>query len=82
MVYMIKNKYHYLFDRYSPSVFTHPGNVCMSYFNHLSFSLKLGMKLATGSVKAFIHAVYPDIFVTSTSDLLVTIKKDMDSVGC
>jgi hypothetical protein len=40
------------------------------------------MKLATGSVKAFIHAVYPDIFVTSTSDLLVTIKKDMDSVGC
>ena len=62
--------------------FQHPKNVCLNYFSHLHFSFKISKKLFIGSIKAMIHSIYPDIFITSTTDLIDDIKKDLKSVGC
>ncbi len=70
------------FNQFTHSYFSHPLRVCMSYSEHFWFSSRLGYKLAIGSMKAFIHAIYPDLFITSTSDLLVDIQEDMKKVGC
>ena len=48
--------------------FKHPVQVNMTYFEHFKLSLHLSNILFKGSIKAFIHAIYPDIFITSTSD--------------
>ena len=48
--------------------FKHPAQVNMTYIEHFKLSLHLSNILFKGSVKAFIHAIYPDIFITSTSD--------------
>ena len=48
--------------------FKHPAQVNMTYLEHFKLSLNLSNILFQGSVKAFIHAIYPDIFITSTSD--------------
>lgn len=63
-------------------MFKHPKEVCMSYLEHCMLSLKFSYILFVGSVKAFTHAIYPDMCVTSTSDLLRDIKKKMEVAGC
>ena len=62
--------------------FQHPKQVCMTYFSHFWFSLSLSLKLAKGSIKAFLHAIYPDRFITSTSDITKEIMQDIESSGC
>tara|TARA_B100000282_G_C31728041_1_gene489447 strand:+ start:1742 stop:1951 length:210 start_codon:yes stop_codon:yes gene_type:complete len=62
--------------------FQHPKDVCMTYFSHFWFSLSLSLKLAKGSIKAFLHAIYPDRFITSTSDITKEIMQDIESSGC
>ncbi len=62
--------------------FKHPNNVCMSYREHMNFSLGLSKDLFVGSVQAFVHAIYPDVFVTSTTDLLDNLQKRTKTVGC
>lgn len=63
-------------------MFKHPKEVCMSYLEHCMLSLKFSYILFVGSIKALTHAIYPDMYVTSTSDLLVDIKKRMEVAGC
>ena len=63
-------------------MFKHPQEVCMSYLEHCLLSLKFSYMLFVGSIKALTHAIYPDMYVTSTSDLLVDIKKKMEVAGC
>ena len=74
--------YSMLFSRLQSSYFIHPAKVCMTYFQHFLFSMYLSRKFAIGSIKAFIHAVYPDWYITSSSDLLEDVKADMKTVGC
>lgn len=74
--------YNKLFDRISSGYFTHPISVCMSYWQHFHFSFGLGMKFAVGSIQAFIHAIYPDAFITSSSDLIEKIQTEMKEAGC
>jgi hypothetical protein len=64
------------------SRFQHPQSVCMSYFDHCMFSLKLARYLAVGSFKAVVHAFFPSLYITSSTDLLVTMKEDMSKIGC
>ena len=64
------------------SRFQHPQSVCMSYFEHCMFSLKLARYLAVGSFKAVVHAFFPSMYITSSSDLLITMKEDMSKIGC
>jgi len=63
-------------------MFIHPKNVCMTYFQHMKFSLNLSYRFFKGSIFAFIHAIYPDIYITYSSDLINDIQKDMKKIGC
>lgn len=70
------------YNLFSHSYFTHPASVCLNYFQHFRFSFGLGVKFAIGSVQAFIHAIYPDVFTTSSSDLIEDVTEEMKQVGC
>jgi hypothetical protein len=64
------------------SYFSHPNNVCLSYYQHFRFSLKLSTMLFVASVRAFIHAIFPNYFITSSSVLSENLRKELESVGC
>ncbi len=60
----------------------HPKSVCMTYFQHFKFSFYLSFYFAKKSIQSLIHAIYPNYYITSSSDVpkeLSTIFKD---VGC
>ena len=54
----------------------------MSYLDHCMFSLKLAHCFTVGSMKAVVHAFCPSLYITSSSDLLVSMKEDMSKIGC
>ena len=55
--------------------FTHPKEVCMSYFEHMKLSLYFSWILWKASILAVIHAFLPDTFITSTSDTNKEVEK-------
>lgn len=63
-------------------LFKHPKNVCMTYRQHFNFSIGFSYILFIGSIKAFAHSIYPDIYVTSTGDLVKQLTKSLDENGC
>ena len=63
-------------------MFRHPSSVCMTYFNHMKFSLYLSYEFAKGSVCALIHGIVPDVFITHSSDLIIKLTNDLKNVGC
>ena len=63
-------------------MFKHPSDVCMSYFEYCRFSLRLSFQFAYASFAALVHAFYPDIYVTHSTDTIHNIKKQMKDVGC
>ena len=73
-------------DVYAPkptfSYFTHPNTVCMSYISHAKLSLTFCYKLFSGSVKAFIHALLPNLYITGTSDTVSEIATILENSGC
>lgn len=64
------------------SWFIHPNSVCMSYFEHMEFSLSLSGYLLVGSMKAFVHSIFPNYFITSSSDLVKNMAEKLDNAGC
>ena len=42
-------------------MFSHLRDVKMTYFQHLKVSLGYSYSFMTGSIKAFIHGVFPDM---------------------
>lgn len=64
------------------SFFTHPNKVCMSYFEHMKLSLGFSKTLFVGSIKALIHAFFPNAFITSTSDVNRQIANELSESGC
>ena len=63
-------------------LFAHPEKVCMSYTQHLKLSMKFFLLFLKGAIKAFIHAIIPDLCVTSTSDINKTITTLLQENGC
>ncbi len=63
-------------------IFKHPKDVCMTYFQHMKLSLYFSVTLWWGSVQAFIHALIPDVCITSTTDLAHNLQKTLKSAGC
>lgn len=61
---------------------SHPRKVCMTYLDHAKFSSNLGIKLFIGSIKALIHAIIPELYKTSTSDLVNELKIEIENAGC
>ena len=62
--------------------FKHPKNVCMTYLEHCMFSLKISKTFLVGSFKALVHAFIPDIYITSTSDIVSDVNNRLDNSGC
>jgi hypothetical protein len=63
-------------------IFEHPQKVCMTYVEHFKLSSEMAYVLGFGSIKAIIHAIYPDAFVTSTTDIINYIQKRLSESGC
>ena len=63
-------------------MFNHPRNVCMTYLEHFKVSMNLSKIFLLASLKDFIHAIYPDFFITSSTDTVEKAKKIMNSAGC
>ena len=57
---------------------THPISVNLTYFEHFKLSLSFGLLLSTASFKAFIHAIFPFIFITSTTDTICDIENQLN----
>ena len=57
--------------------FKHPLEVGMTYFEHMCFSLSLAKQFASASILALIHSFYPDILITSSSDALEKMTKQI-----
>lgn len=62
--------------------FKHPKAVCMTYLTHMCLSLYFSFILWIGSIQAFFHAFYPDVFITSTTDLVYSLNHLLSSSGC
>jgi hypothetical protein len=60
----------------------HPSSVCMSYYEHFLFSGKLGCMFVVAGYKAFIHAICPALYVTSSSDFSEELYIMLSSAGC
>ena len=62
-------------------MFKHPKSVSMTYTEHLALSLQLSTLFFVGSVKAFIHAFYPDILENSSTEINEIITKKLKVSG-
>ena len=58
-------------------IFKHPKEVCMTYLEHMKFSLYLSYMFGKASFCALIHAVYPDILITTSSDTINKLTIEM-----
>lgn len=63
-------------------MFYHPRSVCMTYFEHFRLSMGFSLKFTLAAYQAFIHAIMPDIYITSTSDVLSDIQHILEKSGC
>jgi len=63
-------------------MFKHPNNVCMTYFEHFRLSIGFSLKFTIAAYKAFMHALIPDIYITSTSDAISDIQHILEKSGC
>ena len=63
-------------------MFQHPKEVCMTYLQHLRLSLYFSYILWKGSIFAFVHAFFPDSYITSTSELSKQLQDILKTAGC
>ena len=63
-------------------LFNHPAEVSMSYLQHFRFSMEIAYVFWLASMKAIVHAVYPDAYIHSTSDPINYIQERLKSAGC
>lgn len=63
-------------------MFEHPKKVCMTYLEHFKLSMGFSFMFAIASVKAFIHAFIPDVYIRSTTEIIEKIRDIIDKSGC
>ena len=63
-------------------MFRHPNNVCMTYFEHFKLSMGFSYKFIIAAVQASIHAVIPDLYISSTTDTVNDIQSIIEKSGC
>jgi hypothetical protein len=56
---------------------THLEEMKMGYFEHMLVSLHYALILLLSFFKALIHAFIPDVYVTSTSECIIEINKEL-----
>jgi hypothetical protein len=60
----------------------HPSNVCMSYLDHMKFSLSLSYLQLKGSMGGFIHAFIPWLHIDTSSRINQEINHKLLKGGC
>ena len=60
----------------------HPTRVCMTYAQHAKLSLTFSRMLFVASLKSVIHAAYPAMYETSTTDVVREAQALLDASGC
>lgn len=55
----------------------HPETVGESYFQHLRFASRSGMKMTIAGVKCMVHSVCPFLFVNAASDFVRKVHRDL-----
>ena len=63
-------------------MFRHPSEVCMTYFEHFRLSMGFSYKFAIAAFQAFIHAVMPDLYISSTTNTINDIQSIIEKSGC
>lgn len=63
-------------------MFKHPSKVCMTYFEHFKLSMGFSYKFTIAAVQAFIHAVIPDLYISSTTNTIKDIQSIIEKSGC
>lgn len=46
----------------------------MEYYNHLKITMACALALFVGAIKTTIHAIYPNICITSTNDTIEHVQ--------
>jgi hypothetical protein len=54
----------------------HPSKFNMNYFQHFTYAIKLSAKLAYASCCLIIHAVYPNFFENTATDIIKEIYNE------
>jgi hypothetical protein len=63
----------------SQSIFTeHPNEVGMTYWQHMRYALMLSRKTLMASIAALIHAFFPFILKSYTSDTIFKLAKEFE----
>lgn len=52
----------------------HLADVGMTYLEHLRLSSWIAWRLFAGGVRALVHAIFPDVYVTSTTRLVLDLS--------
>lgn len=56
---------------------THPASVEESYFEHMRFAGRFGLRLLGAAGAALVHAVIPCLFEKTASNLIKTMHHDL-----
>ena len=56
----------------------HLRDMKMEYFEHMLISLNYACILFISCIKAIIHSFFPDLFISSTSECINEINKNLD----
>ena len=57
------------------SRFIHPNSVCMTYFQHMRFSMSISRDMLIGSYKAMVHSIFPNFYIISKTIInLIRLK--------
>ena len=64
------------------SRFKHPNSVCMSYWKHAKFSLGLSKDFFGAGYKAIIHAIFPNSYIHSSTEVVKDVSKKLKKSGC
>ena len=58
----------------------HPNENNMTYWEHLSISMSLSTTFCIGSFQAFIHALFPCFYKTSSSDKITYLNNKISTI--
>jgi len=50
----------------------------ITYFSHLRRSMYFSTIFFIASIEAFIHALYPDLYQTSSTDTVILLNKELN----
>jgi len=64
------------------SRFIHPNSVCMTYFQHMRFSMSISRDMLIGSYKAMVHSIFPNFYITSSTDFNKNLTRKLRNSGC